>query len=77
MDTCNDVCYTNVGKGGDPLASEAKLKANAKYQLSLDRIVIQPKKSEGQQIRQAAADAGQSVQQYILDTLRKRREEEA
>lgn len=59
-----------------PLASEAKLKANAKYQLSLDRIVIQPKKSEGQQIRQAAADAGQSVQQYILDTLRKRREAE-
>nr|DAR59052.1 MAG TPA: Protein of unknown function (DUF1778) [Caudoviricetes sp.] len=42
--------------------------------MSLDRIVIQPKKSEGQQIRQAAADAGQSVQQYILDTLRKRRE---
>lgn len=58
------------------MASEAKLKANAKYQLSLDRIVIQPKKSEGQQIRQAAADAGQSVQQYILDTLRKRREAE-
>ena len=58
------------------MASEAKLKANAKYQMSLDRIVIQPKKSEGQQIRQAAADAGQSVQQYILDTLRKRREAE-
>lgn len=58
------------------MASEAKLKANAKYQLSLDRIVIQPQKSEGQQIRQAAADAGQSVQQYILDTLRKRREAE-
>ena len=65
-----------LGKGVLPLASEAKLKANAKYQLSLDRIVIQPKKSEGQQIRQAAADAGQSVQQYILDTLRKRREAE-
>lgn len=58
------------------MASDAKLKANAKYQLTLDRIVIQPKKEEGQQIRQAAADAGQSVQQYILDTLRKRREAE-
>jgi uncharacterized protein (DUF1778 family) len=38
--------------------------------------MIRPTKEEGQQIRQAAADAGQSVQQYILDTLRKRREAE-
>lgn len=56
------------------MASEAKLKANAKYQASLDRIVIQPKKQEGQQIRQAAADAGQSVQQYILQDVKDRME---
>ena len=54
------------------MASDAKLKANAKYQSTLDRIVIQPKKDEGQQIRQAAADAGQSVQQYIIQAVRHR-----
>lgn len=51
------------------MASEAKLKANAKYIATLDRIVIQPKKDKGQQIRQAAAEAGQSVQQYILQAV--------
>ena len=51
------------------MASDAKLKANAKYIATLDRIVIQPKKDKGQQIRQPAADAGQSVQQYILQAV--------
>ena len=54
------------------MASDAKLKANAKYIATLDRIVIQPKKDIGQQIRQAAADAGQSVQQYILQAVNDR-----
>lgn len=54
------------------MASDAKLKANAKYIATLDRIVIQPKKDKGQQIRQAAADAGQSVQQYILQAVNDR-----
>ena len=56
------------------MASDAKLKANAKYMATLDRIVIQPKKETGQQIRQAAADAGQSVQQYILQAVAGRME---
>ena len=56
------------------MASDAKLKANAKYIATLDRIVIQPKKDKGQQIRQAAADAGQSVQQYILQAVNDRME---
>lgn len=56
------------------MASDAKLKANAKYIATLDRIVIQPKKDRGQQIRQAAADAGQSVQQYILQAVSDRME---
>lgn len=51
------------------MASDAKLKANAKYIATLDRIVIQPKKDKGQQIRKAAAEAGQSVQQYILQAV--------
>lgn len=54
------------------MASEAKLKANAKYMATLDRIVIQPKKETGAQIRQAAANAGQSVQQYILQAVNDR-----
>ena len=34
--------------------------------------MIRPSKAEGALIRAAAADAGQSVQGYILDTLRAR-----
>lgn len=34
--------------------------------------MIRPSKDEGARIRQAAADAGMSVQAYILDTLRAR-----
>ena len=56
------------------MASDAKLKANAKYIATLDRIVIQPKKDKGQQIRQAASEAGQSVQQYILQAVSDRME---
>jgi hypothetical protein len=53
--------------------TEAHTRASVKYNKGRDNIMIRPTKEEGQQIRQAAADAGQSVQQYILDTLRKRR----
>lgn len=56
--------------------TEAHTRASVKYNKARDNIMIRPTKEEGQQIRQAAADAGQSVQQYILDTLRKRREAE-
>lgn len=58
------------------MASEAKLKANAKYMATLDRIVIQPKKDVGAQIRQAAADAGKSVQQFILEAVAEKMEKE-
>lgn len=43
------------------MASDAKRKENAKHMETPDRIVIQPKKETGARIRQAAADAGQSV----------------
>jgi uncharacterized protein (DUF1778 family) len=42
--------------------------ARAKY----DRLSINPAKDEGQAIRAAAAQAGQSVQAYILDAVRRR-----
>lgn len=57
-------------------STPAQIRANVKYNRGRDNIMIRPTKEEGQLIRQAAADAGQSVQQYILDTLRKRREAE-
>ena len=52
--------------------SEARIRANVKYNKSRDNIMIRPSKEIGQQIRQAAADAGQSVQQYILQAVNDR-----
>ena len=52
--------------------SEARIRANVKYNKSRDNIMVRPSKEIGQQIRQAAADAGQSVQQYILQAVNDR-----
>lgn len=52
--------------------SQAQIKANVAYNRRHDSITIRPDKSEGARIRSAAAAAGQSVQAYILDTLRVR-----
>lgn len=54
------------------MSTDAKRACNARHIDKLDRIVIQPYKAEGQRIRDAAADAGQSVQAYILDAVRDR-----
>ena len=54
--------------------AEARIRANVKYNKSRDNIMIRPSKDIGQQIRQAAADAGQSVQQYILQAVSDRME---
>ena len=43
-----------------------------KYQAKCDAIMIRPSKEIGQEIRTAAADAGQSVQAYILQAVRDR-----
>ena len=56
------------------MSTEAEKAAVLKYQRSRDNIMIRPTKEEGQQIRQAAADAGQSVQQYILQAEKDRME---
>jgi predicted HicB family RNase H-like nuclease len=42
----------------------------------LDNIMVRPYKAEGEQIRAAAADAGQSLQGYILQAVRERMERE-
>ena len=49
--------------------SEAQKRASYKWNSSRDNITIRPDKETGAQIRQAAADAGQSVQQYILQAV--------
>ena len=49
--------------------SEARKKANTEYNRRRDNIMIRPTKEDGAKIRSAAADAGKSVQRYILDIL--------
>ena len=49
-----------------------KLATNAVHAAKLDRIVIQPYKEEGEAIRNAAKQSGQSLQSYILDAIRSR-----
>ena len=52
--------------------TEAQKRGNAAYNRRQDNIMIRPSKAEGALIRAAAAAHGQSVQGYILDTLRAR-----
>ena len=58
------------------MSTDAKRAGNARHQAKLDRIVIQPEKEEGAIIRQAAANAGKSVQGYILQAIKERMERE-
>lgn len=58
------------------MATEARLKANKNWMdANLMRIVIQPRKEEGQMIKDAAKKAGVSTTQFILDAVRKYMEE--
>ena len=54
------------------MSTDAKRAGNARHPAKLDRIVIQPEKEEGTIIRQAAANAGQSVQGYSLQAIKER-----
>lgn len=56
------------------MSTEAKREGNKRHQLKLDRIVIQPSKDEGERIRAAAAESGESLQGYILSSIRDRME---
>lgn len=49
--------------------SDAHKRASYKYNTGRDNIMIRPTKEEGEQIRFAAAAAGQSVQTYILGRI--------
>lgn len=52
------------------MASEAQIKANVKYNRSRDAITLRIPKEDGAEIRQAAADAGQSVTAYIMQAVK-------
>lgn len=54
--------------------SENKRKNNDKYNKKCDYISIRPLKERGEQIRQAAKLAGQSLQGYILQACAERME---
>ena len=55
--------------------SDAHKRASAKWNASRDNIMIRPEKEEGQKIRDAAARAGQSVQTFILNAVRRKIED--
>lgn len=52
--------------------SEKKRKSLDAYNATCDYISIRPKKDKGEQIRQAAKMAGQSLQGYILQACSER-----
>ena len=54
----------------------SNVEAVKKYQATRAAIMLRPTKEEGEKIKQAAAAAGQSVQQYMLDAVRARMESE-
>ena len=54
------------------MSTDAKRAGNARHQLKLDRIVIQPSKEEGERIRAVAMESGESLQGHILRSIRDR-----
>ena len=52
--------------------SEAKKASNKRCDAKYQQIMVKPYKAEGDKIRDAAAQAGQSVQQYILQAVDER-----
>lgn len=52
--------------------SEAKRLANKKSDAKYQQILLKPYKAEAEQIRAAAARAGQSVQRYVLQAVEER-----
>ena len=58
------------------MSTDAEKKAVKKYQEGRDAIMLRPSKEHGQRIRKAAADAQQSVQQYVLQAVQERMDRE-
>ena len=58
------------------MSTEAQKRASINYNRKQDNIMIRPTKDEGLVIRAAAANAGQSVQAYVLQAVREHMERE-
>ena len=58
------------------MATKAQIRANIEYNRRQDAITLRPSKEEGEKIRQAAKDAGQPLQRYVLQAVRERMERE-
>ena len=56
--------------------SEAHKKASYKYNASRDRNTIRPERRKGAAIRAAAVASGKSLQNYILDALNAKMQQE-
>jgi hypothetical protein len=56
--------------------NDAKRESNKRSDAKYMQILVKPYKAEGEQIRAAADDAGQSLQGYILQAVRERMERE-
>lgn len=52
------------------MATEAQTRAAVKHNRTRDAITLRITKEEGAQVRQAAADAGQTVTAYIMQAVR-------
>ena len=52
------------------MSTEAEKAAVKRYQATRDNIMLRLPKEDGQQIRQVAAEAGQSVQAFVLSCCR-------
>lgn len=59
------------------MPTEAKKAGNARHIAKLDLIKVQPYKEEGTAIRKAAADAGMSLQAYVLEAIREKMERDS
>ena len=57
-------------------STEAQKRASTNYNRRQDNIMIRPTQEVGATIRAAAANAGQSVQAYVLQAVRERMERE-
>lgn len=74
VDVYIQMWYTMVR--GDIMASKAQIKANIKYNRSMDSITIRPSKEIGQSIRASAEAAGIPLQRYILQAVLEHMERE-
>lgn len=49
--------------------TKARIQASVKYNRKRDNIMLRPSKEDGARIRKVAADAGLSVQKFILNLV--------